>query len=355
MLAAAVEQTGGVATSALTAGQVGLVDASTYLTVAAGTVPAEFLIVQGNYNQVDTIGGNKLHGGYAESIKSKMIKTRYINKMWKANACAEATCPTLAITVPDDCFSCEEHPQLRLDVKGSDVLRALNRNGYIVLDAGGCCTGVNFTGTEVAEAWAEQLNADETLNKFVTAAVNGGVITFTLCHTATDFADSSFDTRDHYNVEPLTLIASAIDDEGDACTDSCLRVGDATIGVDANGVSNATISTTVVEFTGETLLRDLILDGRYRQDGGHNQGNRDSSRRREIEGGSKLIDAVDRDGIYAVYYIQHSVPRLNNPTGVFDNDQYVVATAALCGSPAAEALDMLHRDIQQVIDPAARG
>lgn len=344
MLAGDVETAGGVATSALTAGQVGIVDASTYLTVAAGTVPAEFLLVQGNYNQVDTIGGNPLHGGYSESIKSKMIKTKYINKMWKADACASATCPTLVVTVPDDCFTCDEHPQLRLDVKGSDVLRALNRNGYIVLDAGGCCTGTNFTGTEVAAAWAEQLNADETLNKFVTATVVAGVITFTLCHTATDFADSSFDTRDHYNVEPLTLIVSAIDDEGDACADSCLTVGGSAIGADG-----ATVSTTVAECTGETLLRDLILDGRYRQDGGHNQGNRDSARRREIEGGSKLIAAVDRDEKYAVYYLQHSVPRFNNPTGVFDNDQYVVAVAAVCGSTEAAELNTLFANITNAV------
>ena len=64
------------ATSAFIGGDFAMVDAATYkaydpsATVATG----DFLLVQGNYNQVDTIGGNALHGGYSESIKSKIIK-----------------------------------------------------------------------------------------------------------------------------------------------------------------------------------------------------------------------------------------------------------------------------------------
>jgi hypothetical protein len=79
--------------------------------------------------------------------------------------------------------------------------------------------------------------------------------------------------------------------------------------------------------TGEHVLRELIQDGRYRQDGGFSQGNKDSNRFREIEGGAKLVAAVDVDALYTIYNIQHSVPRFNNPTGVFDNDQYIVSIA----------------------------
>ena len=53
-------------TASLGPGVVALVDASTYLALdpAAVVVPAntDVLLVQGNYNTVDTIGGNKLHG-----------------------------------------------------------------------------------------------------------------------------------------------------------------------------------------------------------------------------------------------------------------------------------------------------
>ena len=85
------------------------------------------------------------------------------------------------------------------------------------------------------------------------------------------------------------------------------------------------------ETTGETVIRDLILDGRYRQDGGWNQGNKDSSRFSQIEGGTALTAAVNRQGYYKILlYVQHTVPRYNNPTGVFDNDQYVVSVAVDC-------------------------
>ena len=89
--------------------------------------------------------------------------------------------------------------------------------------------------------------------------------------------------------------------------------------------------------TGECVLRDLIQDGRYRQDGGFNQGNKDSNRFREIEGGKKLVDAIAVADPYSIYYLQHSVPRFNNPTGVFDNDQYIVAIAVKRYSGTAAA------------------
>jgi hypothetical protein len=37
-----------------------------------------------------------------------------------------------------------------------------------------------------------------------------------------------------------------------------------------------------------------------------------------------MTDAVNRTGLYTSYFIQHHVPRFNNPSGVFDNDQYVL-------------------------------
>ena len=136
----------------------------------------------------------------------------------------------------------------------------------------------------------------------------------------------------------MTLTVSAIDDDGDACGSSVIEAGvdvytditDNTTAVieapllTATGVSAVRTAPTC---TGESVLRDLIQDGRYRQDGGFSQGNKDSNRFREIEGGAKLVAAVDVDALYTIYNIQHSVPRFNNPTGVFDNDQYIVCIA----------------------------
>ena len=359
-LAAAVEEDAATATSGLGAGEVALVDASSYLSVELdGTTaaPAEFLIVQGNLNQVDTLGGNPLHGGYAESIKSKVIKKNYVNAMWKVVGTAASANPVVKLFVPAvSGFGAADHAQIRIDLKGSEVLRSLNRNEYFIADAKGCGASGDgvLTGLEVVTGWKDAINADPVLSKFVTASVVQAAaattgtgtetpiiydhLVITVDYAATTFNANSFDTRDAYNTEPLTITVSAIDDEGDACGSSVIETvasayeADSTSVVDtatfltATGTSAVRTAPTV---TGECVLRDLIQDGRYRQDGGFSQGNKDSNRFREIEGGAKLVEAVDVDALYTIYNIQHSVPRFNNPTGVFDNDQYIVSIAVL--------------------------
>ena len=77
------------------------------------------------------------------------------------------------------------------------------------------------------------------------------------------------------------------------------------------------------------------MSERYRQSP-YNQGNRDSARIREIEMSDELLAAVDRTATYRAYYVQHSVPRFNNPTGVFDNDQYQYKIYVKCSDAAAQ-------------------
>lgn len=329
------------------AGVIGLVDASTYtaLDPAAVAIPAntDVLLVQGNYNTVDTIGGNSLHGGYRESIKSKIIKPKFITKVWTQD-CTDACAATdVTVTVPDTCYPCGSHPQLRIDLKGDNIQRFLGRNNYFIADLTGCCGAENqegnFTGVEVTEGWRDAINNDPTIGPFVTATSAAGVLTLSLeCPDETYFDDCSFDTRDWYGTTPITMLVSVVDDDGDACTDPCAALTP----LDADNPATTSVTTMPQETSGETVLRDLILDGRYRQDGGHNQGNKDSARFRDIEGGDALIAAVNRQGYYKMYYVQHTVPRYNNPTGVFDNDQYVVSVAVLCtDSEVITAVDLI--------------
>ena len=145
MLAGAVA-TKDLATSAFGAGVVGLVNASTYtaLDPAAIVIPAntDVLLVQGNYNTVDTIGGNPLHGGYKESIKSKIIKPKFITKVWTQDCTSACTATDVTVTVPDTCYPCPDgHPQLRIDLKGDNIQRFLGRNNYFIADFSGCCDG----------------------------------------------------------------------------------------------------------------------------------------------------------------------------------------------------------------------
>ena len=86
---------------------------------------------------------------------------------------------------------------------------------------------------------------------------------------------------------------------------------------------------------GEEVIRELIMSERYRQSP-YNQGNADSARIRQIELSDELLAAVDRTATYRAYYVQHSVPRFNNPTGVFDNDQYQYKIYVKCSDAAAQ-------------------
>lgn len=139
----------------------------------------------------------------------------------------------------------------------------------------------------------------------------GDAVTAKVCvvgaYVDTKFGNCSFDTRDHYEKEPVSIILSAMDETGNPCN-NC-------------GVATSTPGQ-MAQTSGETVLRHLLLTERYAQNP-FNQGNRDSSRIREIEGFDPILAAVDRNALYVVYYLQHSVPRLNNPSGVFDNDQYL--------------------------------
>ena len=236
-LAKTVEQAADTATSGLGAGEVALVDATDYQSVvSSGTCPDEFLIVQGNLNQTDTLGGNPLHGGYAESIKSKIIKKNYVNAMWKVDGTYASADPVVKLYLPTvSGFAATDHPQIRIDLKGSEVLRSLNRNEYFIADAKGCGASGDgvLTGNEVVTGWKDAINADPVLSKFVSATVVGAAVAttgtgtetpiiydhlvITVDYAATTFNADSFDTRDAYNTEPLTITVSAIDDEGDAC------------------------------------------------------------------------------------------------------------------------------------------
>lgn len=135
----------------------------------------------------------------------------------------------------------------------------------------------------------------------------------------TVFGDCSFDPKDHFETEPILLYASVAayannsnDLGGDTCSVSCLVITEIQQAQQGKGF-------------GETLVRELILAKRYQQEPWYGD-----PRLREVlndttlgtsnSGGPEIV----RGTRYSVYYLLHSIPRKNNPTGVFDNDQYLV-------------------------------
>ena len=308
----------------------------------------------------DILGGNRFHGGYAESWKSKVINPKYIRFIGK-QAPVTAVAAKLEIVAEGDCFPCAgDGPMYRVDLKGAPALRALNRNAYKVLGGDGYCCPAGQTYRDPAKVMADmavqlledpiisqlidvhvekdlgagaglqdiadsrsgtgtryekQQAAVATLRDFVAdttvAAGNKGKITIHDTSSETVFGNCSFDTRDYYSEEPLQILGSQMDENGDPCTATCMAT------TPTAGKSSET--------KGELVLRDVMMYERYRQ---HptNQGNLDSARIREVErvGPANSGLTLDRTADFTSYYILHTVPRFNNPSGTFDNDQYLI-------------------------------
>lgn len=366
-------------------GYFGVFDAKTYSSIAPTglyTPCCPFIIAASPIFTNDKIG--PFAGGYRESNKSKMINPRYVRQFYFVEPCTpqqsvvsigttpgtlagEATpCDALAAdainannfqggTTCNGCckeYLCGETYYLRIDVKGSPALRFLNHQAYQTLSAyTGCCTGPAPTAVDptlVYLAWAKALIINPYIKDLVLPVVfdtngvayyapgttvdpiSGGAVTGpyfddydtadwdgTSCaagmrlfgaYVETKFGNCTFQVTDFFEKEPVKILASMVDYTGDPCTFEGVCVYTECYGVQGMGF-------------GEQVLRDLIVSESYLQ---NYVGSGLDFRIREITQGYDIIDAVDRTALYGRYYLLHSVPRFNNPTGVFDNDQYML-------------------------------
>jgi len=324
--------TNGTSTTTVTGGTgTGLI---VEITVALGVVTAVTVLSPGkDYTIGDTVtivGGNN-----DATIDVLTVTTAIAPVISGTNCCKE--------------FLCGETYYLRLDVKGSPALRFLNHNAYYIASAyTGCCPAgaiapTAVDSTEVMILWANDLLNSPIVSPFFQIAIQdeAGVIWYapgtdaaflasvgadtwnnyvSPGHTAgacaglilngayvdTRFGDCTFQISDFYEVQPVNLYPSEVDLNGDPCQFEGLCVVNECLGSQAMGL-------------GETILRDVILSESYRQ-------NFFSSdfRIREITQGNQIVNAVNRQALYYNVFLQHSVPRFNNPTGTFDNDQYLL-------------------------------
>ncbi len=373
-------------------GVFGLFNPSTFLTEDSGstalTAGKPLILAASSLYQNDKIG--PFHGGYQETTKSKLINPKYISRFYRVDPCTAnqniihvGTTPYTSALSPSDptcCheFCCNKTYYLRLDVKGSPALRYLTRNAYWTADAfTGCCpetgcdpsadTNVTTDPTLVMIQWATGLLGqgvfgesnfipNKIVGPFISIVVydwqgnawyqpgtNGGVdewdsyvstwdpntnscangdaagMTITGAYVDTVFGDCSFQPSDFFQKEPVKIIASEVDMKGDVCTFAGICVVEQCCPRQGQGF-------------GETVLRDLILSESYMQ----NYFNTDS-RIREVTQGYDISSAVTRSALYTRYYILHSVPRFNNPTGTFDNDQYLLEIVTNAASSTFES------------------
>ena len=327
-------------TLALVAGEIGVVSAQDNiiqdLTVAPTYAATPLIyLAQGSFHANDKIG--PFHGGYKETVKSKGINPKYVSAFYvtePANAVNHVI--TVGAAAPCD-VTCNTTYRLRVDVKGSAALRFLTHNAFKTVDAfTGCCEG-DVAGTLVDsaivyEAWAAAIAADPIIGKFIAASLlytdnsganpvvtttkpaNWGTIALgdkwvqlklTGAYVDTKFGNCSFDPKDHFEIEPVYIYASAVDSTGDPCSESCFFVTEVTQAYQGKGY-------------GETLVRELILAKRYQQEPWTQD-----VRLREVLDDTTLTE-LSRNSKYFAYHILHSVPRKSNPTGMMDADQYLV-------------------------------
>lgn len=266
----------------------------------------------------------------------------------------EGTQPSFEVTagVGANCckeFFCGETYTLRVDVKGSPALRLLNHNSYIIASAfGGCCpegsiAPVATDSTLIFRQWADAIVRYPVISPFLLPILidEAGTPWYAPGTDATFLADEGVDTWDHYvstghvegecaglvlvgayvdtkfenctfqltdfyEVEPVRIYASEVDLNGDPCLFNGVCVIKECEGRQAMGL-------------GESVARDVILSEQYRQNFFHTD-----LRIREITQGPSVFTYIDRNLLYTRYYLIHNVPRFNNPSSTFDNDQYLL-------------------------------
>ena len=166
-------------------------------------------------------------------------------------------------------------------------------------------------------------------------------LTLQTAYIETTFGDCTFQPSDYYGKEPIRIYASEVDLNGDPCEFTGICIDVECPGRQPQGL-------------GETVLRDFILSESYRQ----NHFATDLRIREITQGNDMLTDnaaanpgKVQRTALYDRLMILHTVPRFNNPSGTFDNDQYLVElVAATNDAVAVAALAALREDLLEVLD-----
>jgi hypothetical protein len=331
------------------------------ITVAANVPTVVDIVAPGKgYAVGDTVTIKDTDGGAGDAVYT--ISASGVTAAHPQTGCG---------TVADCCkeFLCGETYYLRLDVKGSPALRFLNHNAYATVDAyTGCCPDgaiapVAVDSTTVMIAWANAIvnnpivapfiqpvvqaedgtlwyapgtaaafltaNGADTWDNYVSAGHTDGACAGLILNGAyvdTRFGDCTFQVSDFYEKEPVKLYASEVDLNGDPCAFTTLCVVTECAGLQVQGL-------------GETVLRELTLSESYRQNFLATD-----LRIREITQGNQIVSSVDRGALYYRYVLIHNVPRFNNPTGVFDNDQYALTIFS------QSALSTFFTDVESWLD-----
>jgi hypothetical protein len=322
----------------LTAGEVGVINATdNKIMDVSAAAPAYadspmVYLAQGSFHPSDKKG--PFHGGYKETIKSKGINPKYVHRFYVVEP-TEAASNIIEVGSQTPVTYAENTTYyLRIDAKGSPVLRTLTHNAYHTVDAfTECETGQGVDPAHVMEQFAAHVNEDPILSLFVKATplyttIAAGVPTdhgdvkpagwattanadkaarmrLETAYVDTRFSDIVWDRNEHLELEPIQIFASVWDFSGNPCAEKLFPV---TVVQEAKQGSGY----------GETLLKELILSNRYLQENFP-----DNLRLREVMGDTTMVQ-LDRSAKYITYNILHSIPIKGNQSSQLNSDQYLL-------------------------------
>jgi hypothetical protein len=351
---------------------IGNTNATTSTTLTL-TTPGVACAANGSYTNVPVSGGAGIGmtvdivvvGGVVVSVVENQVGTGYVASNIvtldpdPASGLVCTTYPTFTVTEvgPQTCefeFLCGETYNLYIHLYGNPVLRYLNHDSYRNLAAyTGCCpegtiAPVAVDSTLVMIDWANQIITSPYLKEFIrpivfdeaqnpwfataaeataagwpatqvwtnyisTGHTPGALagIRIVGAYVDTRFGTCTFQTSDYYGKEVVRIQnVNLTDENGDPCSFNGLCFREECCGFGGQGF-------------GDTYVRELILSESYLQ----NKFSTDL-RIREITQGTDIfnalppVNALNQPIFYDKYVIQHIVPRYNNPSSVFDDDQY---------------------------------
>ena len=205
----------------------------------------------------------------------------------------------------------------------------------------GDATVIPGTGTQVGVGGSAVVSAGTATGATIAAVGSNGAALYTgladaasftvdahielsAAYIETKFGICTFTPTDKYDLEPLLIYTSLTDESGDPCAVNCFTTSNSNTGVNTTA-NDATVIQAPIQASGigETVLRDMILSDRYLQLAYPDSARVESLRMREIEQNPALAN-ISRTSLYDQVMVLHSVPRFNNPSGTFDNDQYLL-------------------------------
>lgn len=375
-------------TDQLTAGQIGIYSSPNNIegnAISTGT-STDCKIVCGSWHTVDSIA--QFWGGLQQSLKSPLIGWKNVTRFIKATATtAQQEIDTWgwsqsSASTTGPLFYCGTPYFLRVDIVGAPPLRLLNHQAYVNLPAyAGCCgtdcsSGCTSTVVDAGAImlqWKDYITGTQMpyLSDFVIPNVyikNGATKTeifsaqdtaagigngtyspntstpstviasfqLTGAYSDTTFSTCTYTPTDYFNLQPVQIFASLQTQDFDACA--------------VNTTINSSVPNLYTQLQvgrqprglGYQLRNDLVLSQRYRQEMFPDSKYTDSIRMRGIE------DDVVVPNITATAYYDYvgllwnfTAGRLANPTGLSDNDSYILIVAVPTGTPTTTYTNLI--------------